>query len=110
VIVNNSTNINKVNNYLSPQIIDGHDITEILLKLALNTLTLTLIKPLNTKKTMTYDIGNPGRGLGQAHRCGGIKLFACCFLCIFSGSVVDRAFESRSGQTKDCNWYLLLLR
>ena len=40
----------KNNNYLSPQIIDGHDIAEILLKLALNTLTLTLIKPLNKKK------------------------------------------------------------
>ena len=73
MIVNNSTNINKVNNYLSPQIIDSHDITEILLKLALNTLTLTLIKPLNTKKTMTYDIGNPSSSFGQAQKYGGVN-------------------------------------
>jgi hypothetical protein len=25
------------------------------------------------KKTMTYDIGNPGPGLGQAQRCGGLS-------------------------------------
>jgi len=23
---------------------------------------------------MTYDIGNPGPGLGQAQKCGGVKL------------------------------------
>ena len=22
----------------------------------------------------TYDFGNPGHGMGQAHKCGGIKL------------------------------------
>ena len=27
------------------------------------------------KKTTTYDVGNPGPGLGQAQKCGGIKLF-----------------------------------
>jgi hypothetical protein len=36
----NSTNINKTNNHLS----------------------------MNTKKTMTYDIANPGFGLGQAQK------------------------------------------
>ena len=25
------------------------------------------------KKTITYDIGNPGRVLGQVHKCGGLK-------------------------------------
>jgi hypothetical protein len=24
---------------------------------------------------MTYDIGNPGSGLGQAQKCGGVKRF-----------------------------------
>ena len=33
------------------------------------------LKSLNTKKTMTYDIGNLGRGLGQAQKCGGLDLF-----------------------------------
>jgi len=28
---------------------------------------------LNKKKTITYDIGNPGRVLGQVHKCGGLK-------------------------------------
>jgi hypothetical protein len=31
-------------------------------------------KSLNTKKIMTYANGNPGLGLGQAQKCGGIKL------------------------------------
>jgi hypothetical protein len=31
------------------------------------------LKPLNTKMSTTYDAGNPGPGLGQAHKCGGIK-------------------------------------
>jgi len=29
------------------------------------------LKPLNTKKTMTYDVGTPGPGLGQTQKCGG---------------------------------------
>jgi hypothetical protein len=41
VMVNNSTIINKRNNHLSPQINE------------------------HKKKTMIYDIGNPGVGLGQ---------------------------------------------
>jgi len=28
---------------------------------------------LNTKKTIPYDFGNPGPGLGQAHKCVGVK-------------------------------------
>jgi hypothetical protein len=49
-MVNNSTNINKSNN--QP-------------RLTLNHWT--------QKKTMTYGIGNPGPGLGQAHKCGRVK-------------------------------------
>ena len=44
-MVSNSTKINKANNHLS----------------------------LNTKKTMTYDAGNPRHGLEQTQTCGGIK-------------------------------------
>jgi len=29
---------------------------------------------LNIEKTMTYDIRNPGPGMGQTQRCGRIKL------------------------------------
>ena len=47
MMVNNSTNINKANNDLSPQIIEN-------------------------KKTMTYD-RNPGPGLGQAQIVAGVK-------------------------------------
>ena len=35
--------------------------------------TSHLIKTLNTKKTITYDVGNQGPGLGQAHICGKVK-------------------------------------
>jgi hypothetical protein len=31
-------------------------------------------KSLKIKKTMTYDGGNPGPGLGQAHKYGRVKL------------------------------------
>jgi hypothetical protein len=44
-MVINSTNINKTNNHLS----------------------------MNTKKTMTYDVGNPGLGLGHAQIFGMVK-------------------------------------
>ena len=27
----------------------------------------------NIQRTTTYDVGNPGFCLGQAHKCGGIK-------------------------------------
>jgi hypothetical protein len=27
----------------------------------------------NTKKNTTYDVGNPGPGLGQAQKCGWVK-------------------------------------
>ena len=46
-MVNNSTNINKMNNHFNS---------------------------LNIEKTMTYEVGNPGLGLGQAQKCGGLKL------------------------------------
>jgi hypothetical protein len=45
-MVNNSTDINKTNHYIS----------------------------FEHKKTTTYDIGIPGRDLGQAYKCGGVKL------------------------------------
>ena len=48
-MVNNSTNINKMNNHLSP--------------------TLTEHK----NKTTTYDVGNPGTSFGQVQKCGGTK-------------------------------------
>ena len=28
----------------------------------------------NVMKTITYDVRNPGHGLGYVHKCGGIKL------------------------------------
>jgi len=43
-MVNNSTNVNKTNNKLSPQTIE------------------------QTKKTTTFGIGNPGPGLGQTQK------------------------------------------
>ena len=49
-MVNNSANINKTNNHISLQPIA------------------------HKKKTMTYDVVNPGPGLGQAQKCGRVKL------------------------------------
>ena len=51
VMVNNSTNGNKTKKYLSSQLIS-----------------------LNTKKTTTHDVGDPGPGLGQTQNCGGVKV------------------------------------
>ena len=50
MMVNNSTNINETNNHFLPEIIE------------------------NEKKSMTYDIGNPCPGLGQAQKCGRVTL------------------------------------
>ena len=55
VMVINSTNINKTNNHLSPQ-----------------------INTVNIKKTMTYDVGNPGPGLELAQKCGEVKFVNVC--------------------------------
>ena len=52
-MVNNSSNIIKTNNHLSPQLIE------------------------HEKKTMTSDIGNPGPGMGDA------KHFACLSADLF---------------------------
>ena len=49
-MVINSTKINKTTNYLS-----------------------TELNSLNTKNTTTNDAGNPGPGLAQAQKCGGVK-------------------------------------
>ena len=45
---NNAMNINKTNNHLSAEIIEH-------------------------KKTTTLGINHPYSGLGQAHKCGGVK-------------------------------------
>jgi len=37
--------------------------------------TTSHLNSLNTQKTTTYDVGNPGPGLGQAQKCGGITSF-----------------------------------
>jgi len=47
---------------------DPHDITEILLKVVLNTINQTNQAK---KMTTTYNIGNPGSGLGKAKTFGG---------------------------------------
>ena len=52
-MVINSTNIINTNNHLSPN----------------NHLSFLL----NTKKTTTYDVGNPGLDFGQVQICGGVK-------------------------------------
>ena len=31
------------------------------------------LNSMNTEKNTTYDVGNQGPGLGQAHTCGGDK-------------------------------------
>ena len=49
-MVNNSTDINKTNNHLSPQLIE------------------------HKNKNMTYDIGNLSPYLGKAQKCGRVKL------------------------------------
>ena len=36
-------------------------------------------KPLDTKKTMTYGVGNPDFGLEQAQTCGRVKHCLCIF-------------------------------
>jgi hypothetical protein len=51
--VNNSSNINKTNYNMSPQII------------------------MNTKSTTTYDVRNADPALGSAQICGGVKLVYC---------------------------------
>jgi hypothetical protein len=51
MMIINSTNINKMNNHLSSE-----------------------LNLLNTKKTTTYDVGNPGPDLGQAQRVAGLNL------------------------------------
>jgi len=48
-MVNNSTNTNKKNNHLSPQLTQ------------------------HKNKTMTYDVENPAPGLGQAYKCGRVN-------------------------------------
>jgi hypothetical protein len=38
-----------------------------------------LIELTEHKKTGTYDVGNPGVCLGQAQKCGGVKLVSCLY-------------------------------
>ena len=49
IMINNSTNINKINNHLSPQLIK------------------------HKKKPTTYDVENPGHHLGRAQRGSDVK-------------------------------------
>jgi hypothetical protein len=46
-----------------------HEIPPIITKQAIT----SHLKPLNTLKTKTYDIGNPDPVLEQAHKCGSVK-------------------------------------
>jgi len=48
-MINNASNINKMDNHISPQII-------------------------KYKRTTTYDVGDPGLDLKQTQKCGGVKL------------------------------------
>jgi hypothetical protein len=52
IIVNNLTNINKTNNHLSSQIIECKE----------------------DRGTQMQSYANPGHGLGQVHKCVGVKL------------------------------------
>ena len=56
MLISNSTNINKTNNHLSPQII-------------------------NPKKTTTYEVGNPGPFLGQTQKYLDFFLMKLYFSC-----------------------------
>ena len=72
-MVSNFTNINKVNNYLSPKESlnsDGQQFHQYQQR-EQSPLTFT---HWSQKKTTTYDAGNPYPDLGQAHKCGGVKL------------------------------------
>ena len=73
-MVINSTNINKTNNHLSPRErlnSDGHQFHQYQQN---KQSSLVLIEHTGHKKTMTYNVGNRGHGLGQAQTCGGVKL------------------------------------
>jgi len=37
------------------------------------------LNSLNTEKTMAYDVGNHGHGLGQTQKCGTVKLIVLIF-------------------------------
>ena len=52
---------------------DRHDITEILLKVALNTINKQTSSLTEQNKRPWRDVGNPVSGLGQAQKCGGVK-------------------------------------
>jgi len=56
---NNSTNINKINKFFSPQSTD------------------------HKQYTTRYDVGNPGHGCRQAKKCGGCKLIKKIILSNF---------------------------
>jgi hypothetical protein len=58
LMIINSTNINKTNNHFPSE-----------------------LNSLNTKKIMTYDVGNPVLVLGQAQKCGSVKLVRSVIGC-----------------------------
>ena len=53
---------------------------------------------LNTKNTTTYHIGNPDPGLGQAQKCGGVKLVnGMPFFVLHQHAELDLYSETMSG-------------
>ena len=64
-MMNNSTNINNINNHLSFQIIE------------------------HKKKNTTNDVRNPGIGLGQAHKLAVLNLFQFVNHCPFKMKFVS---------------------
>ena len=71
--VNNSTNINKTNNNLSPKERLNSD-SQQFHQYQQNEQPLILTHGSRRKKTTTYDVGNPGPRLWQWQQCGGDKL------------------------------------
>ena len=75
VMVNNSTNINKINNQLL----------------------------LNTKYTMIYDVRNPGLDLGQTQRSGGVKQInqiTTALLLIVGSPTINQIYSYNKKPTK----------
>ena len=71
-MVNNSNNISKTNNHLSSKESlnsDGQQFQQY----KRNEQSPLISNSLTTKETRTYDVGNPGPALGQAHHCGKVK-------------------------------------
>ena len=83
-MVINSTNINKTKESLNS---DGHQFHQYqqnkrkfkqrwssIPPISTKQTIISRLNSWNIKKTMTYDVVNPGPGLGQMQTCGGVKL------------------------------------